>query len=518
MNNPNCCRLSAFSIAGTEKLALESVKITENPWPNSFARIGLIVLLMAAPLVFGAVQPWAWGAMTVVAACLLLLWAVGCVHAGTVTLMWSPMYIPALAVVALAAVQLRLGLTMDRTGTREAIIKLVTCIAIFFLTQHLFGKVSSRDGSSFDNRFIRSTPDRQRLTTTVGSGNRKAEIAALAITVYAFLMSVFAIIQFFATPGLVYGVVKPRWGGYVFGPYVSHNAYAGLMEMLIPISVAYVLSLTVAPVLPSLDKFSVTGKLETGNWKLGALLFAILICVVSVFLSGSRGGVIAMAVEFVILTVAIIRAGSRKRHPQVQTGNWKLRTGLAACCLVLIAGALFSWLDPGDIWKRWEAAAHTPELALQDRHKITLDSLHMSRHHLVHGVGMGAFETAYPTYETITSDVVIDFAHDDYAQFVAEAGILAWILAPVSIAAFMWCSWRLLTGDWRLATEPRLASSSWRLSNGWLSTAWLRLGAAIGICGIFVHSFSDFNLHIPANAAWFAFAAGLATVPLGSAP
>ena len=81
-----------------------------------------------------------------------------------------------LAVVALAAVQLRLGLTMDRTGTREAIIKLVTCIAIFFLTQHLFGKVSSRDGSSSDNRFFRSTPDSQRLTTTLGRGNRKRKL------------------------------------------------------------------------------------------------------------------------------------------------------------------------------------------------------------------------------------------------------------------------------------------------------------------------------------------------------
>jgi len=40
---------------------------------------------------------------------------------------------------------------------------------------------------------------------------------------------------------------------------------------------------------------------------------------------------------------------------------------------------------------------------------------------------------------------------------------------------------------------------------------WIRLGAAIGCCGLLVHSFFDFNLHIPANAAWFAVLAGLAT-------
>ena len=329
-------------------------------------------------------------------------------------------------------------------------------------------------------------------------------------------MSVFAIIQFFASPGMVYGVVKPRWGGYVFGPYVSHNAYAGLMEMLIPISVAYVLSRAVAPALPSLNN-SMTGKLETGNWKLIALLFAILICVVSAFLSGSRGGVIAMAAESVIFTVAILRAASRKGNSRVETGNWELRTGLIACCLVLFAGTLFFWLDPGDIWKRLEMAAHAPELALQDRDKITLDTLRMSRHHLVHGVGVGAFEVAYPKYQTIASDVVIDYAHDDYAQFFAEAGIVGWILAPVSIAVFLWCSWRLLTRDWRLLARPQRAIGERRPSDDRLLIVWLHLGAVVGVCGILVHSLSDFNLHIPANAAWFAFAAGLATVPLGSA-
>jgi len=40
---------------------------------------------------------------------------------------------------------------------------------------------------------------------------------------------------------------------------------------------------------------------------------------------------------------------------------------------------------------------------------------------------------------------------------------------------------------------------------------WIRLGAAIGCCGLLLHSFFDFNLHIPANAAWFATLAALAT-------
>jgi len=37
------------------------------------------------------------------------------------------------------------------------------------------------------------------------------------------------------------------------------------------------------------------------------------------------------------------------------------------------------------------------------------------------------------------------------------------------------------------------------------------MGATIGCLGLLVHSYFDFNLHIPANAAWFAVCAGLAS-------
>src|SRR2546427_10532921 len=65
---------------------------------------------------------------------------------------------------------------------------------------------------------------------------------------------------------------------------------------------------------------------------------------------------------------------------------------------------------------------------------------------------------------------------------------------------------RVPTPDPRLPTQdPRPPSPG----------SWIRLGAALGCCGMLVHSFFDFNLHIPANAAWFAVLAGLATTGVG---
>src|ERR1035438_30812 len=143
--------------------------------------------------------------------------------------------------------------------------------------------------------------------------------------------------------------------------------------------------------------------------------------------------------------------------------------------------------------------ATKPELALGNRQMIAEDALRMCRDHLAHGVGLGAFEVAYTPYQTIVTDLTIDYAHNDYIQFFAEAGIWGWLIAPVAIGMFFVVSFRHL----RSRLHEQLG--------------WLQFGAAIGVCGILVHSFSEFNLHIPANAAWFTFLAALATLPIGRA-
>jgi O-antigen ligase len=445
-------------------------------------RSGLLAVLMAGPLAFGAVEAWAWGAMAVTVTCLLMIWAAGCVRAGAVRLIWSPFYVPALAFLALAAIQYWGRFTMDPIGTREAMIKSVMYILIFFLTQHLF--VRPPELSSQEQQVNGNQQQARRAT---GRGKRKAGNGILwpwAAAMYVFAMATFAIIQFFASPGLLYGTIKPRWGGYIFGPYVSHNHYAGLMEMLIPIAAAGVLSLRAKhPARPF-------------------VLFAMLIAILSVFLSGSRGGTIALTVEFAIFAAVMLCAG----RAGIQAGEYGKRvTGkvlAAASAVLVVAGLSFSWLDPGDTWKRWQQTANAPELAVADRITLAKDSLRLARQHLGYGVGLGAFEVAFPKYQTLVTDAVIDYAHNDYAQLAAEAGLLGWIVVPPSLVVFLWLAFQPLYRSSRSADHRMI-----RASDG----AWLQLGAAIGVCGLLVHSLSDFNLHIPANAAWFAFCFALAT-------
>jgi hypothetical protein len=402
-----------------------------------FSRVLLLSVLMVGPLLFGAVQPWAWGAITIAASSLLLLWGLGCVRTGSVMVTPSLLYVPILGVLVLAGVQLWFRLSMDYAGTREALIKLLGYAIIFFVGQQLYLSASPRTW----------------------------QYTGAAVAVYMFLMAVFAIVQFFASPGLVYGVI-PAESASVFGPYVDRGNYAGLMEMLIPIAVTLACSL---------------------RWKHPAklfLFFVVFTALVSVFLSGSRAGLISLGVEFAIIGLVILFAGAEHK-----------RVLVAGILVGAMAFGFFYWLDPGDVWGRWKEMASKPELALGSREKIAQDSLRMCRDHLAHGVGLGAFEVAYTPYQTVITDLTIDYAHNDYVQFLAETGVWGWLIAPLAIAMFLGLSFRHLR--WRLHEQR----------------GWLQFGAAVGVCGILVHSFSEFNLHIPANAAWFSFLAALATLP-----
>jgi O-antigen ligase len=173
-------------------------------------------------------------------------------------------------------------------------------------------------------------------------------------------------------------------------------------------------------------------------------------------------------------------------------GQERNRALMAGLALAMLAGASFFWLDPGGVWNRWQQLAPARELAADDRARMSADALRMARQHATWGVGLGAFATAYPAYQTVVTDEIIDYAHNDYAQFLAEGGTLAGALLLVSLPTFFWLGFRRLRR---------------RLQN---PGGWLQLGAAVGVCGLLLHSLVDFNLHIPANAAWFTFCAAWA--------
>jgi O-antigen ligase len=410
----------------------------------SWSRLVLVGLLFCAPLAFGSVEPWAWGTMAVLVAIALLLWAAGCIRTRMLIAAKSWLYLPGVALFGFVLIQRNLHLSVAPASTSEAALKLALCLLVFFLTMQLY--------------YI--------------APNRAWDRLGLSILVYSSLLGLFAILQFFSAPGFIYWVVpSPNVN---FGPYVNRDHFAGLFEMLIPIAGTYYIA------AGRKSAFSIL-------WA-----FGLLIAIASLLLAGSRGGLLALIGELLVL-VAVVWMRTRERR--------RLRLVWGGGGLLLAAIAFLLLIAPSDLPGRFASIARFRDSTVTgDRPRVAHDSLRIFRDHLATGTGLGTFEAVYPQYQSFVTDKTWTEAHNDYAQMLVETGLIGGLLALLSLLIF-------------------LHDAFWvGLRSGLSGTpGWIQLGAALGCCGLLVHSFVDFNLHIPANAAWFSACAALGTLaaPLG---
>ena len=404
------------------------------------ARSLLLLGLFAAPWAYGAVRPWAWGGLAVLAWLTLFVWVLACVQRGRIRLLGSPLYWLFLGLLVLAALQFAAGWTYDHVATREAVIKISTDLLLFFLAGQLFNTL----------------PENGRALRWLG----------FTASVLCVAVSTLALAQFFTSTRAIYWRVVPPIG-WPFGPYVNHNHYGGLMEMLIPLSAGYLFSRRT------------TSTLRYFLWLL--LAFPV----VSVLFSESRGATASIVIEGLILAALIAFKSPRS----VRAGAVVLG-GLAAG----LALGIFLWLNSGHVPARLQTMLK-PQAEMHDRLAVSRVALRMFASHPILGVGMGCYEYAFPAYVDFVTELHWTHAHNDYAELLAEAGVPAGLLMLAGLVVFLRSGFRHL--------KDRLRHES----------GWIQVGAAVSCAGLLCHSFVDFNLRIAANAAWFVVCLAVAVHP-----
>src|SRR5208283_1593998 len=162
-------------------------------------------VLLLAPLAFGAVEPWSIFALELCSVLLLLAWGLRqWLNHRPFDLAPNPLYPPMAAFFALALVQWLTGATAYRHATYMQLLLYAAYGMLAFVVSQSF-----RRSSQFD-------------------------WVLRAITVYGGLLAAFAILQGIAPNGKLYWIWPLQQGGAIYGSYVNHNHYAGLMEMLTP--------------------------------------------------------------------------------------------------------------------------------------------------------------------------------------------------------------------------------------------------------------------------------------------
>jgi len=284
-----------------------------------------------------------------------------------------------------------------------------------------------------------------------------------------FSVGLLGIIQHFTSEGTIYWIRQLPQGGDVFGPYVNRNHFAGFVELVAPVGLALLVFRGVRR-----DLFPMAGLLTI--LPVGALI-----------LSGSRGGIVCFGFEVAVLALL---ARTRK-GPQGATM-------IAVAFVALASLALIAWLGAGKAIERF-SKTRIGDVTLSRRASMFRGAEHIFFDHPVKGVGLGTIVTVFPGYDTGYDGLVVDHVHNDYIETLAETGLLGGLCG----IAFLWLLFR---GAWRSFTAEQ----------GHFSRA-LHAGAIAAVCGILLHSFVDFNLHIPSNALLFLLQTYLATsAPLPS--
>jgi len=421
LNSPLAAPLERASIQSVPRSKLQPIVL-----------YGTFALLLFEPLAFGAVDPWAIFLMEIGSAALFLVWIFQQRQQQELRITSNPVFYPMSAFGALVALQYVTRITAYRNATGSAALLLCAQgLLCFLVTQSL-----------------------QRTS--------QANRLAIVFSIYGFALACFAILQGVSSAGKIYWV-RPAHGGWMYGPYVNHNHYAGLMELLLPIPLV----------------FSLTHFVHGRTKQLAALGAAVMAS--SIFLSGSRGGMAAVAVQMAILGLVLIRRRTASKKAM-------LTIGLFAAVLI----GVLAWIGGGELTDRMSSIHSEARAEVTGGTRITIDrdGLRMFIRKPILGWGLATFPEVYPQFRSFYTDFYVNAAHNDYLQLLVETGVLGF-------ATMVWFLFVAYRGAIR------------KLKN-WPSdtNGAVALATMIGVTGLLVHSFVDFNLQVPANAAlFFAFCA-----------
>lgn len=119
----------------------------------------------------------------------------------------------------------------------------------------------------------------------------------------------------------------------------------------------------------------------------------------------------------------------------------------------------------------------------------------MIKDHPLVGTGPGTYSNIFTQYQPPGLKNRRYMAHNDYLHFISEAGLPLMAIVAWMIIVFYRKGFRKLKNPSRLVRG-------------------ITLGALSGTTAILVHSFGDFNLHLPANAILFTVLAAIAVSPI----
>ena len=425
--------------------------------------VATLFTLVWLPLPLGSARFWANG---------LLMLLVGVLGAGWAILQWRSRHanylhhslkagLPLLGLLLLAqvwvAVQWLAGLTVNNGETFTYLLLGLAYSLLFLLIVSLFH-------------------NRERLTLLLAT-------LVISGTLQAFWGA------FTTLSGLEWLLVGPKvhYLGDATGTFVNRNHLAGYLEMTLACGIGLLMALRDG------RPFSWVNLLELLLGPKARLRLALVVMVIALVMSHSRMGNTAFFAS--LLLVGGLFVLIEKEH--------RLRNGLILASLILIDVLVISQYFGLEKLKDRLLSTQLQDVVVngevvQQANEVRDDvygyAIPLLLERPLVGQGAGTFEAVFPKYPGEDIRLHFDHTHNDYLQFAIEYGLLGML----PLAAFVLLAlWHALRAMWKRESVYR---------------SGVGLGAAMGIVALLIHSSTDFNLQIPANAATYVVVCAIAVL------
>jgi len=393
-------------------------------------------LLVFAPLAFGAVDAWAFLVVQGLALGVFALWALRVWASPKPKLLWPPLAWAVLAFTLYAASRY-VTADIEYVARLELIQVVVFAFLFFAVMNNLHGQ---------------------------------EETSAVSFTLIAVgtVIACYAVAQLLHHSNVVWNQISP-YIGRASGTYISPNNLAGLLAMLLPLTLAYLL----------------VGKVHVVTRIL--LIYAALAMSAGLAVTFSRGGYVAAAAGIVLL-LGILLFHS----------NHRLKAVLLLVVILAGGGFLVSHYLSKTVGYMRRVANVEDSSALKvvdgswdSRRVMWQAAAEMWRDHPWWGVGPAHYDYRFREYRPEIMQARPDRAHNDYLNLLADWGAAGGVIVLTGMGIFIF---------WLRQTWPHVRRAENDFGRSQSNRFAFFLGAMCALAALAVHSAMDFNLHIPANA------------------
>jgi tetratricopeptide (TPR) repeat protein/O-antigen ligase len=304
------------------------------------------------------------------------------------------------------------------------------------------------------------------VLNTIKTRRQITRILSIIITI-GFIMSIFYLMRYF-------GVKAPRG-------IINSDHFSGYLGMIIPLTLGFLFTSHQSPVTSHQSEHRA---LRSEHRFL--LFFCVIVMSAALFFTMSRGGM------FSFIVALLFMAGLTLTRKSIKKKGWII-SAVAIFIILTIA-----WLGATPVIER--ILSIKVEIASRyfgGRLPIWQGALNIIKDYPIFGIGLGTFNYLFPKYQP--AEIIskhYTHAHSDILEFISETGLIFSLLATLYSLLIIRYLFRLF----RNRHDP-----------------WV-VGMSIGFLGslasISVHSFVDFNLHIPANAILFTLILALTLIVL----